>query len=67
MHVSLNSKEIAPQLLHVLNFDLYDLNPINVKSNNKRGTKNKRIIILPRKLIKNLIPKIGIIINMTNE
>ena len=67
MQVSLKPNDIAPQLLHVLILDLYELKPININSNNKRGIKNKRSRILPTKLIKKLIPNIGIIIKMIKE
>ena len=44
MQVSLNPNDIAPQLPHVLILDLflYELKPINTKTNNKRGIKNKK-------------------------
>ena len=67
MHVSLNPREIAPQLLHVLIFDLYDLKPINTKIINSKGIKNNSNRILPRKLIKRFIPKIGITKSINNE
>ena len=63
MQVSLKPREIAPQLLQVFIFDLYELKPIKTKSNNKRGTRNKRSRTLPKKLTKKLSPKIGILIN----
>ena len=37
------------------------------KSNNKRGIRNKSRIMLPIKLRKKLIPKIGIIMSAINE
>jgi len=40
---------------------------INTKNINNRGIKNNRSKILPRKLIKKFIPKIGITISMINE
>ena len=67
MHVSLKPKDIAPQVLHLLIFDLYELKPINTKTNNKRGIKNKRSRIFPIKLMKKLNPKIGITISNINE
>ena len=39
---------------------------MNNISNNKIGIRNKSKIIFPRKLKKNLIPKIGIIIKIMN-
>ena len=67
MQVSLNPKDIEPQLLHVLSFDLKELKPINTKINNRRGIKSNRSKILPRKLMKKLNPKIGITKSMINE
>ena len=67
MQVSFKPMDIEPQLLHVLNFDLNELNPIKTKSNNKRGIRNNRSRMLPRKLIKKLNPKIGITISIINE
>ena len=37
MQVLLFFKDIAPQLLHVITFDLKELKPINTKSNNNTG------------------------------
>ena len=67
MQFSLKPSDIAPQLLHVLIFDLYKLKPIKNKITNNRGIKNNRIMILPRKLMKKFIPKIGINISMIIE
>ena len=67
MQVSFKPNDIAPQLLHVLILDLYELKPINTKTNNRRGIKNKRSRIFPIKLTKKLIPKIGIKISKINE
>ena len=74
MQVSLRPKDIAPQLLHLLIFDLYELKPTKIKitinrgnRNNRRGIKNKRSRIFPTKLMKKLNPKIGITISMINE
>jgi len=67
MQVSLNPNDIAPQLLHVLILDLYELKPINNKINNSRGIKNKRSKIFPTKLMKKLNPKNGITKSMINE
>ena len=59
MQVSHKPNEIAPQLLHVLIFDLKELKPIKNNINNKIGIRNKSNMTFPRKLIKNLNPKIG--------
>ena len=67
MQISFKPRDIAPQLLQVLNFDLKELKPINTKSNKKRGIRNKSSSILPRKLIKKFIPKIGITNNNIKE
>tara|TARA_B100000242_G_scaffold128251_1_gene90478 strand:- start:67 stop:270 length:204 start_codon:yes stop_codon:yes gene_type:complete len=67
VQVSLKPKDIAPQLLHLLMFDLKELKPIKNKIINSRGIKNNRSIILPTKLMKKFIPKIGITISMINE
>ena len=67
MQVLLKPSDIAPQLLHILILDLKELKPINVKTNNRRGIKNKRSRIFPTKLMKKLNPKIGITISMINE
>ena len=67
MQVSLKPNDIAPQLLHVLILDLKELKPINTKTNNRRGIKNKRSRIFPTKLIKKLNPKIGTMISRINE
>ena len=48
-------------------FDLKELKPIKNKIINSRGIKNNRSIILPTKLMKKFIPKIGITISMINE
>ena len=67
MQVSFKPNDIAPQLLQVLIFDLYELKPINTKTNNKRGIRNKSSRIFPTKLIKKFNPKIGIMISKINE
>jgi len=67
MQVLLKPNDIAPQLLHVLILDLYELKPIYTKTNSRRGIKNKRSKIFPTKLMKKLNPKIGIKISMINE
>ena len=67
MQVSLKPNDIAPQLLHLLILDLYELKTIKTKTNNKRGIRNKRRRIFPIKLIKKLNPKIGITMSMINE
>ena len=66
IQVLLKPKDIAPQLPHVLILDLYELKPINTKTNNRRGIKNKRRRIFPTKLMKKLNPKIGITISKIN-
>ena len=66
MQVSLKPSDIDPQLLHVLILDLKELKPINVKTNNRRGIKNKSSRIFPIKLMKKFNPKIGITISMIN-
>ena len=67
MQVWLKPNDIAPQLLHVLILDLKELKPINVKTNNRRGIKNKSSRILPIKLMKKFNPKIGITISIINK
>ena len=67
MQVSFKPNDIAPQLLQISIFDLYELKPIKINSINKIGIRNKRSIIFPIKLMKKLIPKIGIIINIIKE
>ena len=67
MQVPFKSNDIAPQLLHLFIFDLYELKPININRSNKKGIKNIRIMTLPRKLIIKLKPKIGIITNAINK
>ena len=67
MQVSLNPKDIEPQLLQVLSFDLKELKPIKTKITNNRGIKNNSRRILPRKLMKKFIPKIEMTVSMINE
>ena len=67
MQVSLEFKDNAPQLLHVLIFDLYELKNIKTKINNKTGIRIKSSRMFPRKLIKKLNPKIGITTNVIND
>ena len=67
IHVLFWPIDIAPQFAHVLIFDLKELKPKKTKINNKTGIKNKRIMILPRKLIKKLTPKSGIAISISKE
>tara|TARA_B100000161_G_C33291589_1_gene298776 strand:+ start:92 stop:295 length:204 start_codon:yes stop_codon:yes gene_type:complete len=67
MQIPSKSKDIVPQFSHALIFDLKELNPINTKINIKRGIKSNKIRILPSKLMKKLIPIIGINISMINE
>ena len=58
---------IVPHLAHVFIFDFNELKPRKAIIINNKGIKNNKIRILPKKLIKKLIPKIGIIINKINE
>ena len=67
MQVPFEDKEIVPQLLQVLIFDLKELKIKIPKINKKRGIRNNKIKILPRKLIKKLIPNKGTSINMISE
>ena len=67
MQVPLKPKEIEPQLLHVFIFDLKELKNINTKSNKKRGIRNNRSKMFPRKLKKKLMPKIGTSNRKINE
>jgi len=67
MQVSLKPNDIEPQLLHVFIFDLKELKTMITKINIRRGIRNNKIKILPRKLIKKLIPKIGTIVSKINE
>ena len=59
MQVPFEEKEIVPQLLHVLIFDLKELKTNTPISNKKRGIRNNKIKIFPTKLIKKLIPNKG--------
>nr|WP_271492603.1 hypothetical protein [Prochlorococcus sp. AH-736-K20] len=59
MQVPFEEKEILPQLLHVLIFDLKELRNKTTISIKKRGIRNNRSKIFPSKLIKKLIPNIG--------
>ena len=67
MQVVFKPKDIAPQVSHVLTFDLKELKPINAKITNNRGIKNNRSKILLRKLMKKFIPKIEIATSAINE
>ena len=67
MQVLLKPKDIAPQLLQVIIFDLKELKPIKAKINNSKGIKNNSSKILPTKVKKKFIPKIGMTISMINE
>ena len=67
MQVPFEEKEIVPQLLHVFIFDLKELKTKIPISNKKRGIRNNSNRILPRKLMKKFIPKIGTTISMINE
>ena len=67
VHLSLKPNDIAPQLLHVFTLVLKESKPINNNSNNNMGIRNKSNKILPSKLMKKLIPKIGIVIKKIVE
>ena len=67
MHVPFDEKEIVPQLLHVLIFDLKELKTKIPISNKKRGIRNNKIKIFTIKLIKKLIPNKGTIIKRISE
>ena len=67
MQFPFEEKEIVPQLLHVLIFDLKELKTNVTTSNKKRGIRNNRSKIFPRKLIKKLIPNNGIVISIIKE
>ncbi len=67
MQVLLKPKDIAPQLLQVIIFDLKKLKLIKTKIIKSRGIKNNRSSILPRKLMKKFNPKIEITISIINE
>ena len=67
MQVPFEEKETVPQLLQVLILDLKELKTKTPIINKKRGIRNNSSKILPRKLIKKLIPKIGTMINNIKE
>ena len=67
MQVPFEEKEIVPQLLQVLIFDLKELKTKTPIINKKRGIRNNKSKIFPRKLIKKLIPNIGTIIKKMNR
>ena len=67
MQVPLEDKEIVPQLLQVLIFDLKELKNKTPIIKKKRGIRNNKSKILPRKPIKKLIPKIGITISIIKK
>ena len=67
MQVPFEEKEIVPQLLQVLIFDLKELKTKTPIINKKRGIRNNNIKILPRKPIKKLIPNKGKITNRISE
>ena len=67
MQVPFEEKEIVPQLLHVLIFDLKELKTKIPIINKKKGIRNNKSKIFPRKLIKKLIPNKGTITNRINE
>ena len=67
MQVPFEEKEIVPQLLQVLIFDLKELKKKIPIINKKRGIRNNKSKILPRKLIKKLIPNKGTRTKRINE
>ena len=67
MQVSFEEKEIVPQLLQVVIFDLKELKTKTPIINNNRGIKNSKSKTLPIKLIKKLIPNKGTITNRIKE
>jgi|TARA_A100001388_G_scaffold150985_1_gene112274 hypothetical protein len=67
MQVPFEEKEIVPQLLHVLILLFKELKTKIPTSNKKRGIRNNKIKMLPRKLIKMLIPSKGTITKIINE
>ena len=67
MQVPFEEKEIVPQLLQVLIFDLKELKTKTPIINNKRGIRNIKIKIFAIKLIKKLIPKKGTITKRISE
>ena len=67
MQVPFEEKEIVPQLLQVLIFDLKELKTKTPIINKKRGIRNNISKMLPRKPMKKLIPKMGTIIRIINE
>ena len=67
MQVPFEENEIVPQLLQVLIFDLKELNTKTPIISKKRGIRNNKSKILPKKLIKKLIPNKGTINNSISE
>ena len=67
MQVPSEEKEIVPQLLHVLIFDLKELKTKTPTINKIRGIRNNKSKILPIKLTKKLIPNKGTITNRISE
>ena len=51
----------------IIIFSVNYISFIIINNNNKSGTKNKRINILPRKPTRNLIPNMGMISNTIKE
>ena len=66
MQVPFEEKEIVPQLLQVLIFDLKELKTRTPIINKKRGIRSNNSRIFPIKLMKKLNPKIGITISIIN-
>ena len=67
MQIPFEEKEIVPQLLQVLIFDLKELKIKNPIINKRRGIRNNKSKILLRKLIKKLIPNKGTRTKRINE
>ena len=67
MQVPFEEKEIVPQLLQVLIFDLKELKTKIPIINKKRGIRNNKSKVLPRKPIKKLIPNRGKITTKISE
>ena len=55
------------QYSHPYKTNIKELKIINTRISNKRGIRNKSIKMFPKKLMRNLNPKKGIIISVINE
>ena len=67
MQFSILPNDIPPQLLHLLICDLNEKKPINNKSSINRGIRITSSKTLLKKLMKKLIPKIGITKSIKSE